>query len=185
MTKTGKVVYRGMAAGKPIVIRYPKMSDAKAALEFINKISREKSFLNIQGKQLNMKEERAFLKKNISGIKKKVCVHLFVLAGDRIVGSATMNRESIDAQKHKAEFGIVMAKDMRGYGIGRLLMSLVLKESERSMQGVKMFTLKVFANNPLAFRMYRKFGFKQFGILPKGVTHKGKPVDEIFMYKDL
>ncbi len=184
MAKLGGIIYKGkLKGGEEIIIRYPKMSDAKDALEFINLISREKSFLNIQGKKVTMKEELAFLRKNISGIRKKECIHLFVLAGNRIIGSATIDKETTDAQKHKGEFGIVISKNFRGRGIGKVLMDLTIKEAKKNIRGLEIITLKVFGNNPIALKLYKKLGFKSFGLLPNGVIHRNKRVDEISMYK--
>lgn len=50
---------------------------------------------------------------------------------------------------------------------------------------IKIVELSVYQNNPLAKELYEKFGFKQFGKLPKGIKHRGIYVDHIYMYKNV
>ena len=55
---------------------------------------------------------------------------------------------------------------------------------KKELPGIKLFSLEVFAVNDLAIRMYEKFGFKEFGRLPKAILYKGEYVDEIYMYRE-
>lgn len=62
-------------------------------------------------------------------------------------------------------------------------MKLTLKEADKNLPKLRIITLGVFSDNALAQKMYEKFGFKEYGRLPKGVLHKNKYVDHIYMYK--
>lgn len=88
------------------------------------------------------------------------------------------------AEKHVGTFGITMAKDFRNKGIGTTLMELVLEEAKK-LKDLKIITLGVFGNNPIAKNLYKKLGFVEYGYLPKGIVHKGKFVDHIYMYKEI
>lgn len=44
----------------------------------------------------------------------------------------------------------------RGQGIGKTLMEFVLKEAEKNIPQLRIVTLQVFGNNPLAQAMYKK-----------------------------
>jgi RimJ/RimL family protein N-acetyltransferase len=88
-------------------------------------------------------------------------------------------------ESHEGVFGISLAKDYRGEGIGKILMRLVLEEAESNLPPLRIITLGVFSNNSLAMEMYKKFGFKEYGRLPKGVLHRGEYVDHVYMYKSI
>lgn len=84
---------------------------------------------------------------------------------------------------HIGNFGISIAKDFRGEGIGKLLMQTVLDEAVKEIPDLQMVTLGVFSNNDLAKKMYEEFNFVEFGRLPKGVKLEVGFTDHIYMYK--
>jgi ribosomal protein S18 acetylase RimI-like enzyme len=88
-------------------------------------------------------------------------------------------------ESHVGVFGITVAKEFRNQGIGKLLMNLVFKEAQKKIPSLKIVTLGVFANNPIAKEMYKKFGFVEYGKLPKGLVHKNQFIDHVFMFKKL
>ena len=86
------------------------------------------------------------------------------------------------SENHVGDFGITVARGFRNQGIGSLLLKCVLEEANKNLPGLKIITLRVFANNPVARKLYRKFGFKEFGLLPNGTRHREKFVDLVYMY---
>lgn len=62
---------------------------------------------------------------------------------------------------HQCEFGIIVAPDMRGKGIGTLLISngmLLAKDNFK----IELLHLQVYADNP-AIHLYQRMGFREFG----------------------
>ncbi len=181
--RPGTIIYTGKSKkGTPLVVRYPKMSDAKALQSFINKLSKERTFLAIQGKHVSLKEERDWLSRQLKGIRTDRTVMLSVFSDGKLIGNSDIGQRQ-GAVVPEAVFGITIAKGFRDEGIGTLLMRLALKEAKRRIKGMKIISLTVFANNPRAMDLYRRMGFKKFGILPGGILHRGKYVDHVFMYK--
>lgn len=181
--KPGTIIYRGVTRkGTPIIIRYPKFGDAQAFCEFINTLSAERTFILSQGREYGIAEERKWLKRNIESIKNKKSVVLAVFVGKELAGNATVEQED-GAVSLQGTFHIGIVGKFRGEGIGKLLMGLTLEEAKRNIKGLKIITLNVFTNNPVALNLYKKFGFKKFGSLPKGVFHRGKYVGNDYMYK--
>lgn len=88
-------------------------------------------------------------------------------------------------ESHEGVFGLSVASEFRGEGIGSLVMKLTLEEALKNMLELKIITLGVFSNNSLAMDIYKKFGFIEYGRLPKGVLHRGQYVDHIYMYKNV
>ena len=64
-------------------------------------------------------------------------------------------------------------------------MKLILEEAEKNLPKLRIITLEVFENNPVAQEMYKKFGFREFGKLPEGIAYKGQYIDRIYMYKKI
>ncbi|OGH11222.1 MAG: hypothetical protein A2857_00980 [Candidatus Levybacteria bacterium RIFCSPHIGHO2_01_FULL_36_15] len=115
-------------------------------------------------------------------IKQRKAVQLLVFSKSQLIGISDINM-MIEATAHQGVFGITIAKDYRGQGIGKKLMEWILKEAQTKLPQLRIITLGVFGNNPRAYQMYKKFGFQEFGRLPEGILHKGNYIDHIYMYK--
>ena len=171
-------------SGKTVYFRYPTINDAEILMNYINKLSLEKTFLTLQGEQQTLEEETKWLKSFIEKINKSELVFLMAFIGDNLI--ATSHIELKDKIKnHIGGFGITVSKDYRGDGIGKKLMELVISESIKKIKGLKIIELEVFGDNPIAQNLYKKMGFIEYGRLPKGIKHKEKFVDAVLMYKNL
>ena len=181
--KPGTIVFRGQTKkGREIVVRYPLGSDVSALRNYINTLSREKTFIRFQGEQVSLADERKYLNSYLKKMKKSEAVKLMVFCQNKLVAVSNINlKDKISG--HVGVFGVTVTKSFRNEGIGKLLMKLVFKEAKK-IKKLKIITLEIFANNPVALRLYRKrFGFKEYGRLPQGIKHRGKFVDDIFLYK--
>jgi RimJ/RimL family protein N-acetyltransferase len=168
-----------------VIFRYPKSSDMDMILRYGNRISKERTFLSLQGQRISVASGRAYLEKSLQGMKGKKTIHILVLSKGRLCGHADLHVVNPGSGKHTGAFGISMAKEFRNMGLGRILMELVLREARKNIRGLEIITLGVFGDNDVAKRMYRKFGFKRFGILPRGDLHAGKHVAHELMYKNV
>ncbi|HEV2339845.1 MAG TPA: GNAT family N-acetyltransferase [Patescibacteria group bacterium] len=178
-----KIVYNGKTkTEKDIIIRYPLMEDLTVMTDFINILSREQTYIIVQGRQWTIEEEKEFLTKQLYDIEKRKTVHLLVFCSNVLIGSSTLQMKS-DALAHEGVFDITIAKEYRGQGIGKLLMQCVLDEGMKILPDLKIVTLGIFGDNFVAKSMYEAFGFTEFGRLPKGVLHKGNYVDHVYLYK--
>jgi len=167
-----------------ISFRGPKESDLKALHKFVNELSRERTFVMRQGEKVSMKEERAWLKGILTSIKRGETVFLIVEVDGTLAGSAQITKLKY-ANSHVGRFAISVAKKFRGVGIGKQLMLEIHALARKKLRGLKIAELDVFGDNTLARKMYKKFGYVQYGRMPKGIRHDKKYVDEIFMYKKL
>lgn len=180
-----RIVYQDtLPTGEEILIRYPEKEDVQAFLDLINEVSLEESFILFQGKQLTLEEEKAFIHSHIEKIENKKEVFLSLWVNDTLAGNSGLEMKA-DALVHEGEFGIVLRKDYRGKGLGKLLMKTVLEEAEKELPDLRIVTLGVFGQNTVGRDMYKKFGFKEYGWLPEGVYRKEKYDDHIFMYKKI
>lgn len=183
--KPGTIVYKGkIKNGQNIIIRYIKPSDLKQALDYINQLSTEKTFIIYQGEKISLEEEKKYIADKVKNIKANKCVHLFGFINDILVASSDIDQKRL-CQAHVGSFGITVAKKYRGLGIGKLIASLVIEEAKKMMAGLKIITLEVFSDNQIAISLYHRLGFRKYGSLPKGVKHQNHSDDDILMYKSI
>jgi len=180
-----KTIYRGKTnKGVGIVVRYPVEKDLDQLRCYINILSKEQTYIRFQGEQLTMREESKYLNDQLKKIDKREEVKLLVFNNNKLMAVADINLKD-KIESHVGVFGITVAKEFRNQGIGKLLMNLVFKEAQKKIPSLKIVTLGVFANNPIAKEMYKKFGFVEYGKLPKGLVHKNQFIDHVFMFKKL
>lgn len=179
------VIYQGKTKkGNDIIVRYPRMGDQDEMAHYINALSKEQTFIRYQGETISLEEETKYLTKLLEHIEKKQEVSLLVECNSRIIALSSIGMQD-KVHQHIGLFGISVAKDYRGEGVGKLLMEQVIKESIKQLPLLKIIMLHVFANNPLAESLYTSFGFIQYGLLPKGVFYKGDYVDLKYMFKEV
>lgn len=182
--KPGKIVFRGTTKkGKDIIVRHPTRKDVSVMRNYMNTLSKEKTFIRFQGEQVSFKDEKKYLDSFLRQMSKNEAVKLLVFSKKELAAVADIKLED-KISSHVGNFGITVAKGFRNEGVGKLLMRLVLDEAGKNMKKLKIVSLGVFATNPVAQRMYKKrFGFREYGRLPRGIKHRGKFTDQIFLYK--
>jgi len=170
--------------GKEIIVRYVVAEDLEKLLEYINTLSKEQTFIRFQGEQLTVEEEKKYLEDYLKKHKEGKAIYLVAFCKKVLIGICDIHLED-KISSHVGIFGITIKKEFRGEGIGKLLMDLTIKEAQKNLKDLRIISLGVFSNNPLAKSIYERFGFKEYGRLPKGVLHRGKYVDHLYMYKEL
>ncbi|MFD2177688.1 GNAT family N-acetyltransferase [Veronia pacifica] len=81
-------------------------------------------------------------------------------------------------------FGITVAKECRGQGIGHQLLKYLFQQVKQ-WYAVERIELEVSADNTGARRLYEQFGFTAEGVKKKAVYTDGKFVDVVIMAKYL
>jgi len=150
--------------------------------KYINKLSVEKTFIDFQGEEISLKEEKEYLKDELKRIKNLQSVLLLVILDSKIIGLSNIDLGE-GSSSHEGIMGISILKEYRNDGIGKILLIKTIKEAEKNLKNLKLITLNVFDNNQIAYDMYIKLGFSEFGRLPNGVKYKGNYYDRIFMFR--
>lgn len=183
--KPGQIVFQGKSkSGKDLIFRYPTNEDLRLLHSYINTLSKERTFIIFQGEQVSLKEEKIYLDSQLKAITENKVVQLLAFSEGKLVGNTQINLQS-KATKHIGVFGISLAKEFRGEGIGTLLMEKVTAEAKKCLKGLKIITLELFGNNEIAGKLYKKMGFIEFGNLPKGIIYRDTPVDHLYMFKEV
>jgi len=82
-----------------------------------------------------------------------------------------------DKIRHRAEFGISVAKAFWGLGIGRALLDACIECAKKA--GYIQMELEVVADNERAISMYKKAGFIEYGRNPKGFRSRVSGFQEL------
>ncbi len=165
-----------------IEIRAPKKEDLEIMLDYINELSKEKTFIRFQGEEVSKEEEENYLNSQLEKIKNHQAVQLLLLVDGNLAGLSGINLgEKIE--KHLGLFGITIKKEFRGQGLGSKLMQAVIDEAIKNLPDLEIIILACYGENTLAKQMYEKFGFKQYGNLPKGIKRESGYSNHILMYK--
>lgn len=78
-----------------------------------------------------------------------------------ICGVATLYLQPYRKLAHQCEFGIIIAPEYRGKGIGTTLMRNLMHLAKTRFH-IELLHLQVYAENP-AIRLYERLGFTEFG----------------------
>lgn len=79
----------------------------------------------------------------------------------KICGVVTLYLQPYHRLRHQSEFGIIVAPECRGQGIGTALLQKLFEMAKNEFQ-VELLHLQVYEGNP-AIHLYERCGFKQFG----------------------
>ena len=156
--------------GKEALLRNGDAADGKEVFEVFNLTHGETDFLLSYSDEnsYNAEEEAAFLDGKTNSDNE---IEILALVDGKIVGMAGI--ESVGAKhkvRHRAEFGISIAKDYWGLGLGRALTSACIQCAKAA--GYIQMELDVVADNERAMSMYKSLGFTEYGRNPKGFNSR-------------
>ncbi|SRR5258708_1057367 len=170
-------------SGKHALIRYPTMDDVPALLAFINEVSLEDTFIRFSGEQQTLETEQAYLQSEIDKMVKGDVVKLVCFVGDTFAGVCDVSRDVNLATRrlHVGIFGLIIAREFRGDGIGKILAQTTIDEAKTEITGLHLIRLDCFSINTPALTLYAKLGFKEWGRFQGALFYKGEYVDEVHM----
>ncbi len=171
-----------LRSGKKVTLRYPQLSDTPALLRFVNELVAEDTYILVNQPQ-TLEQEQKYVEGLIKARAEnnEVCICAFV--GDRCVANTTIHRQAYRAD-HVGLLSMSVAQDYRSEGLGSLLIDLLLEQA-RTILDLKLVTLECLANNTVAFNLYQKKGFVEFGRLPGGIIYQNQPVDTVYLFQNL
>jgi RimJ/RimL family protein N-acetyltransferase len=170
--------------GKKLKVREMNKSDLKRVkdfLDYINSLIEEEAMILFKQKK-TLKEEKEWLKNTLKEIEKKRRIYFLAQDKGKIVGICSCHLKT-ERESHVGEIGISISKEYRGIGLGKFLLSEVLKLAKKKLKP-KIFRLSVYENNKIAQNLYKKLGFKRVAKIPKQIEYKGKLISEIIMIKE-
>jgi putative acetyltransferase len=98
-------------------------------------------------------------------------------------GLTTLYLQPYRKLAHQCEFGIIVGDGYRGQGVGSELLKNLMVLAKENFR-IELLHLTVYAENP-AIRLYRRFGFREFGRQSHWIKEDGAYVARIFMERFL
>ncbi|MDE1855219.1 MAG: N-acetyltransferase [Candidatus Micrarchaeota archaeon] len=166
-------------------VRDPKRSDLRDLLSNYLQMQKEiktNPYIGIplSGQRPTLKKERKWLNELLKKIKKGKAVVTVAEVDGHVVGMCDITSESSPEAKHTGTLGILVKKEYRSMGIGTALMESSLKKARKKYSMIK---LDVFGFNRGAKRLYKRLGFKVYGVLPEAfIRGKKLKIDKVMMY---
>jgi putative acetyltransferase len=98
-------------------------------------------------------------------------------------GMANLYIQPYEKLAHTCLFSIIVKGDMRGRGIGGVLLDNLIKHAKEKFK-IEILHLEVYEGNP-AIHLYERKGFKLFGRQSHFIKEEGKYTAKLFMQRDL
>ena len=157
-----------------IIYRQAQPADAAKLLEYLKRVGGESDNLTFgaAGIPFSVEQEEALLKRIAQSPRSRF---FLALDGDEIVGNACVDGSNNARLKHRCSLAITVRKDHWGQHIGTGLMEQMIAFARAA--GAELLSLEVRTDNERAKALYRKFGFRSFGIFPRYFKINGEYVD--------
>lgn len=152
--------------GTQCCLRSGTEADAQAVIDNFNLTHGETDYLLTYPDEssFNVEQEARFLKEKAES---KNEVEILAVVNQTVVGTAGIDAVGTEFKlRHRAEFGVSVAKEYWGLGIGGALLDACVECARAA--GFAQLELDVVADNARAISMYRKAGFVEFGRNPRG-----------------
>lgn len=152
--------------GTECCLRNATESDGQAVYDIFNLTHSETDYLLSYPDEnsFDVIEESRFLKEKAESEKE---IEIIAIVDNTVVGTAGIEAVGTKCKvRHRADFGISVAEDFWGLGIGKALLSACIECAKAA--GYTQLELSVVAENAGALSMYRKAGFVEYGRNPKG-----------------
>ncbi len=170
--------------GRECCLRNGTENDAQEVLDVFNLTHAETDYLLTYPDEnsFTVEQEGAFLKAKTESSNE---IEIIAVVDGKIAGTAGIdavgNKYKI---KHRAEFGIGIAKEFWGLGLGRALTEACIECAKEA--GYTQLELDVVSDNASAISLYKKVGFFEYGRNPKGFNSRISGYQElIYMKLDL
>ena len=170
--------------GKNIVLRSAGPEDAPMMIEFLKTVSGETRFLLREQDEINytVEQETAFI--NSHNESEKAMLILAFVDGEYAGNCSFQGETGSRRAGHRAGIGIALYQKYTGFGLGKLMLEILLKEMKAC--GFEQAELTVVSNNDRAYHLYSRLGFKECGRIPNANKYNdGTYSDDVFMVKRL
>lgn len=163
--------------GKECCLRNGDEEDGQAVFENFNLTHAQTDYLLSYPEEhsFDVVGESKFLKKKSESENE---IQIIAVIGNTVAGTAGIEAVGTKYKvRHRAEFGISIAKEFWGLGIGRALTNACIECARKA--GYEQLELNVVAENARAISMYGKAGFVEYGRNPKGFKSRTAGFQEL------
>lgn len=146
------------------IIKTPGKEDAEVLIEFVKQADLESEFLLREPEEFNItveKEEGILERMNDS----EKDIFITVFHEDKAIANLGFSGNGRKRLKHHGRFGIAILKEYWGIGLGSVLMEEMIEWANQN--SIEKITLEVDEDNERGLALYKKYGFKEEGLLIK------------------
>lgn len=171
-------------AGRKIVIRSANTEDADMLIDYLKTVTGETRFLMCEPDEVKYttEGEEEFIKEHNES---EHSLMLLAFVDGEYAGNCSFEgKENSRRAKHRAGIGIALFQKYTGFGLGRLLLTILLQKIKE--QGFEQAELTVAGGNKRAYHLYESIGFKECGRIPNANKYDdGTYSDDILMIMPL
>lgn len=172
--------------GKEILLRSAKENtdEANMLIDYLKTVTGETRFLLSEPDEVKYttEGELGFIKEHNES---ENCMLILVFVDGEYAGNCSFEgKTSSRRAKHRAGIGIALFQKYTGFGLGRLLLEVLLRKMKE--QGYEQAELTVVEGNDRAYHLYESLGFKECGRIPNANKYDdGTYSDDILMVLSL
>lgn len=168
--------------GKAIMLRSANANknDADMLIDYLKTVTGETRFLMCEPDEVKYTtdDELSFIKEHNES--DNALLILVFVDGEYAGNCSFEGKTSSRRTKHRAGIGIALFQRFTSFGLGRLLLEILLREIKE--QGYEQAELTVVGGNDRAYHLYESLGFKECGRIPKANKYDdGTYSDDILM----
>ncbi len=166
--------------GREILLRSAIADDTDILKDYLKTVCGETRFLMREADEVNISAEDEL--KFINGHNESD-TDLLILAfvDGEYAGNCSFEAETVSRRnRHRAGIGIALFQKYTGFGLGRLMLTVLLEEIRKA--GFEQAELTVVSNNDRARHLYESLGFRECGRIPNANKYDdGSCSDNILM----
>lgn len=142
---------------RKVSLRIPSIGDLNGLHKYVNDLSKEVSYVIFSGEEIALQDEKKYLEEVIARMNEQDFLGVIAVWDDKIIVYTSLIRKTDTGvrRRHIAEFGISVAKEYRGLGLGFKLSSKFLELAEIKIPELDMITLSVYFENKIGQNMYK------------------------------
>ena len=169
---------------KEVMLRSARLDEAQMLIDYLKTVTGETRFLMCEPNEIEYtrSQEEQFIKSHNES--KDALLILAFVDGEYAGNCSFESRSGSRRVSHRAGIGIALYQKYTGFGLGRIMLNVLLREIKKS--GFSQAELTVVDNNKRARHLYESLGFTQCGRIPNANRYDdGAYSDDILMVLQL
>lgn len=165
--------------GRKLIIKKAVSEEADKIIEYMNFVGGESDYLTFGKNEIKItKEDEKKIIESANSTSNSIMAE--ALVDGEIAGFINLAASKKRRIRHVVEMGITVRKKYWGLGIGSFLMKFIIDWAQNT-DIIRKINLRVRTDNERAIKLYKKFGFKEEGILTRDFYIDGKFYDSLCM----